>query len=116
MLTAPAAQAQPIDPDEQLRTFAACVGRLSAVVEHEWNVAGAISQTSQARRDAVGEIVAAIIPTDRSRDVLQWRNAAKQAQRNLLTRASTATDGSEAAWATAQAARFEHECTALLTL
>lgn len=112
----PTAQAQSLDPDEQLRTFAACVGRLSAAVEYEWNIAGAISSKTRQQRDAVVEIVAAIIPIDKSRDVLQWRNAAKEAQWNLLSRAVSTQDDSEATWAFAQAARLERECTSLLTL
>jgi hypothetical protein len=116
MLSAMAVQAQFHDPDAQLRTFAACVGRLSAVAEHEWNMAGVISAETTQRRDAVVEIVAAIIPMDRSRDVLHWRNAAKQAQWNLLNRADTAKDSADATWAFTQAERFEQECTGLLTL
>ncbi len=116
LFAAPALQSQPAGPEAQLRTFAACVGRLSAVLEHEWNIAGSISESTKAQRDAVVEIVAAIVPRDRSRDVLYWRNAAKQAQSSLLARANFATDGADAAWADAQAKRYEHECTALLTL
>lgn len=115
-LAPPSLQAQSSDPDEQLRTFAACVGRLSAIVEHEWNAAGTISPTTRARRDAVVEIVAAILPQDRSRDALHWRNAAKEAQWNLLARADAATNAADAAWAISQARRLEQECTALLTL
>jgi hypothetical protein len=116
LLSTSAAQAQSYDPDAQLRTFAACVGRLSAVVEYEWSVAGAVSPQTRQRRDAVVEIVAAIFQIERSRDVLHWRNAAKEAQWNLLSRAYSAKDSSEATWAFAQAERLERECTALLTL
>ncbi|MEO0929544.1 MAG: hypothetical protein AAFY14_02685 [Pseudomonadota bacterium] len=108
--------AQSNDPDAQLRTFAACVGRLSAVVEYEWNMMGAVSSETTLRRDAAAEIVAAIIPTERSRDVLQWRNAAKQAQWSLLNRATSTRDTGEASWALQQAQRFETACTSLLTL
>ncbi len=103
-------------PELQLQTFASCVGRLSAVVEYEWNVSGAVSAETSQRRDAAVEIVAAIIPIDRSRDVLDWRNAAKEAQWNLLTRAELAQDSTEAAWALDQAKRLERQCTSLLTL
>ena len=110
------AHAQSNDPEAQLRTFAACVGRLSATAEYEWNLMGSISSETALRRDFATEIVAAIIPADRSRDVLQWRNAAKQAQWNLLSRAMSTNDRSEALWAQEQAKRFETACTSLLTL
>lgn len=116
LFTTPAIQAQSYDADAQLRLFASCVGRLSAVVEHEWNAAGAVSGTTAARRDAVVEIVAAILPQDRGRDALYWRNAAKEAQSNLLARANSVQDAADAAWAKSQARRLEQECTALLTL
>ncbi len=110
------AQAQSSDPDAQLRTFAACVGRLSAVAEYEWNTIGVISSETAQKRTAVVEIVAAIIPAEKSRDVLYWRNAAKQAQWNLLSRAASARDQAEANWAMQQAAQFENACASLLTL
>lgn len=116
LFTTPPVQAQSYDADAQLRLFASCVGRLSAVVEHEWNAAGAVSRTTAARRDAVVQIVAAILPQDRSRDALYWRNAAKEAQSNLIARANSASDAADAAWAQSQARRLEQECTSLLTL
>lgn len=108
--------AQSPNAEAQLQTFASCVGRFSAAAENEWDLSGTVSATTRARRDAIVEIVAAILPEDRHRDALNWRNSAKQAQRRLLTRARFASDSAEAAWAASQAKRFEQECAALLTL
>ncbi|MEL6681759.1 MAG: hypothetical protein AAFQ09_03840 [Pseudomonadota bacterium] len=104
------------DPDAQLRTFAACVGRLSAVLEHEWNNIGAVSSETALKRDAAAEIVAAIVSEERSRDILEWRNAAKLAQHRLLSRALTTHDAAEAAWALQQAEHYETACASLLIL
>ena len=114
-ITAPA-QAQGHDPEAELRTFAACVGRLTAIVEYEWNMSGTVSAETARRRDAATDIVAAIVPAEKSRDVLSWRNAARQAQSNLLSRATSSGDASDARWAMQQARHFETACTALLTL
>lgn len=114
LLSAPSARAQPIDPDQQLRVFATCAGRLSAVMEYQWMFDGAASENTKIQRAAVIDLVEAIMPLDRGRDVLQWRISAKLAQSALLTRATFNENPSDAAWASAQAARFERECTGLL--
>lgn len=114
--TAVPSHAQSPSAEAQLQTFATCVGRFSAAVEYEWDLSGTVSDTTRARRDAIVEIVAAILPEDRHRDALNWRNSAKQAQWRLLARARLATDSADAAWAASQAKRFEQECAALLTL
>jgi hypothetical protein len=114
LLSAPSVHAQTIDSDQQLRTFAACAGRLSAVMEYQWMFDGAASEQTEIQRAAVIDLVEAIMPPDRGREVLHWRISAKLAQSALLTRATFNDNPSDAAWATQQAARFERECTGLL--
>jgi hypothetical protein len=114
LLCAPFANAQPIDPDEQLRTFATCAGRLSAVMEHQWIFDGPASERTEDLRDAVLELLEAVMPAERGGEVLQWRISAKVAQAALLTRASFNNDTRDAAWARTQAGRLEQECTGLL--
>lgn len=107
-------RAQTIDPEQQLRTFATCAGRLSAVMEYQWMFDGAASEHTKNQRAAVIDLVEAIMPPERGRDVLQWRISAKLAQSALLTRATFNENESDAAWAYQQAARLERECTGLL--
>ncbi len=112
-LSAPV-HAQDMGPDAQLRFFATCAGRLAASIEREWEETGAISALSTRQRDAVGEIVAAIATREMSRDVLIWRNNAKDAQYALLGRALGSQDAKEAAWAARRAQELRQECTEML--
>lgn len=115
LLSVPAVvQAQDLGPDAQLQFFATCAGRLAAVVEREWDEDGAISALSAHQRDEVGDIVAAIATRERSRDVLMWRNNGKAAQTALLTRAHSATDAQDAAWAARRAQELRQECASVL--
>ncbi len=108
------ADAHPLDPEQQLRTFATCAGRLSAVMEYQWMFDGAASEQTKAQRAAVIDLVHAIMPPERGRDVLHWRISAKQAQSALLTRATFNENADDATWARRQADRFARECTGLL--
>jgi len=100
--------------DQQLRTFAACAGRLSAVMEYQWMFDGAASERTKAQRAAVLQLVEAIMPNDMGREVLHWRISAKLAQSALLTRATFNDDPSDATWAAHTADRLTRECTSLL--
>ncbi|MEL7181640.1 MAG: hypothetical protein AAFN63_17750 [Pseudomonadota bacterium] len=106
--------AQSIDSNSQLRTFATCAGRLSAVMEYQWMFDGEASEQTKLQRAAVIDLVEAIMPPDRGRDVLHWRISAKLAQSALLTRATFNDNSDDAAWARQQAAQFERACTGLL--
>lgn len=114
LFCAPASQAQAIDPEEQLRTFATCAGRLSAVMEHQWLFDGPASEITKEQRAAVLDLVDAIMPPERGPEVLQWRISAKLAQSALLTRATFNEDARDAAWARQQAEQFARACTGLL--
>ena len=114
MLGAPCVSAQSLSADQQLRTFAACAGRLSAVIEYQWMFDGEASEVTQTQRTAVLQLIAAVIPEGMGRDVLHWRLSAKLAQSALLTRATFNDDASDAIWASRRAERLTRECTSLL--
>lgn len=103
-----------LESDNHLQTFATCAGRLSAVMEYQWMFDGAASEQTKAQRAAVLDLIGAIMPSDRGRDVLQWRISAKLAQSALLTRATFNDDPVDAAWAQRTAARLTQECTGML--
>ena len=75
---------------------------------------GAASERTEKQRAAVLDLVEAIMPAERDREVLHWRISAKHAQSALLTRATFNADASDAAWAQQQANRLVRECTSLL--
>ncbi|WP_342070518.1 hypothetical protein [Yoonia algicola] len=114
LLSAPPLSAQTLDVQEQLKTFASCAGRLSAVMEHQWMFDGPASEHTEDLRDAVLELVEAAMPPERGREVLHWRISAKVAQAALLTRATFNNDVRDAAWAKAQADRLTGACAGLL--
>jgi hypothetical protein len=100
--------------DDPLLTFAACAGRLSAVMEYQWMFDGAASETTQTHRAAVLDLLNAVMEPARGRDVLMWRLQAKQAQYVLLTRATFNEDPEDAAWAWSRASYYQKACTSLL--
>lgn len=114
MLSAAPLAAQSLDSEQQLRTFATCAGRLSAVMEYQWMFDGPASERTKLQRAAVIDLIDAVMPADRGREVLHWRISAKLAQSALLTRATFNDDRQDAAWAREQADRFARECTGLL--
>ena len=75
---------------------------------------GKASEQTKLQRAAVIDLVEAIMPPDRGRDVLHWRISAKLAQSALLTRATFNDNADDAAWARQQATQFERACTGLL--
>ncbi len=109
-----AASGSPGAADSQLRSFAACAGRLSAMMEHQWMFDGAASERTKAQRAAVIELINAIMEPAQGRDVLHWRLMAKHAQSVLLTRATFNDDPDDAAWAETQAVRLTQDCTGFL--
>ncbi|WP_342076188.1 hypothetical protein [Yoonia sp. SS1-5] len=99
---------------QQLQTFAACAGRLSAVMEYQWMFDGVASERTKAQRATVLQLIEAVMPEDMGREVLHWRISAKLAQSALLTRATFNDDPADAAWATQTADRLTRDCTAFL--
>ncbi|WP_368184130.1 hypothetical protein [Aestuariibius sp. HNIBRBA575] len=103
-----------VTPDQQLRQFAICAGRLSAITEHERLFEGGASEAMTAQRSAMLELVDAIMPPDQGREVLSWRVNAKAAQAALLSRATFSFDATEAQWAQTISDRLLAECTGFL--
>ena len=100
--------------DSQLRTFAACAGRLSAQMEHQWLFDGDASDITKHQRAQVLDLIAATMAADQGREVLNWRITAKAAHHALLTRATFNDDPNDATWAADMAATLTADCTAFL--
>lgn len=100
--------------DQQLRVFATCAGRLSAVLEYQWMFDGASADRTMAQRATVLQLVTAVMGPDQGRDVLRWRIDAKFAHQALLNRATFNRDRRDAAWAADTATRLAAECTDML--
>lgn len=100
--------------DQQLRTFAACAGKLSAKMEWQWMFDGAASEQTKQHRAAMIGLLDASMAQGQGREVLKWRVDAKVAHSALLTRASFGNDPDDASWALELAQAQEAQCTALL--
>ena len=113
-LTAAPAAALDGATDPQLRFFASCAGRLSALMEHQWNYnTQAVDQTSAYRSEMI-DLVSAVMPSDAGRDVLLMRVEAKHAQASLLRRAVINRDPADANWAKSRADALLSDCTSVL--
>ena len=110
----PPARALPLAPDNPVVLFATCVGRLSAMMEHQWMFDGAGSERTEAQRAAMIGLLEAVRPADAGRQVLHLRIEAKMAQAALLTRATFNPDAEEARRALMLAEMRVAECTGLL--
>ncbi|MGR3803645.1 hypothetical protein [Marinibacterium profundimaris] len=111
---APAA-ALPHAPVDQVRLFAQCAGRYSALAEHEALFDGAASERAQARRDLYVELMEAVLPDAAALSggtALAWRIAAKHAQSVLLRRATFLEDPAAAARSRRAAEYHFAECRA----
>ena len=80
------------DTAAPLRSFAICAGRLSAVMEHQWLNDGPGSEVTARSRDAMLDLVEAVLPPEQAATALHWRIEAKAAQKALLTRATFTQD------------------------
>jgi len=110
----PATTVSATEADPQLRFFATCAGRLSALMEHQWNHDTAASETTSMQRAEMIALVSSIMPADAGRAVLMLRVEAKHAQAGLLRRAVHAKNPDEAAWAQGRSAALVSECTSIL--
>lgn len=97
-----------------LHIFAACAGRLSATMEHQWLMRDPAAERTEAQRSAMVALVDAVMVPDRAPDVLGWRIDAKRAHAVLLTRATFNADDDDASWALARAETELAACTGLL--
>jgi len=101
-------------PDPQLRFFASCTGRLSALIEYQWTHDTAVVDQTIAQRNAMVTLITAVMPPDAGRDVLLMRVEAKHAQAALLQRATRAATPAEAKWAMQRADALLQDCTSVL--
>ncbi len=104
--------ARPLDP--LTAEFAACTGRLSALMEHQWLLSDPEADRTKARRAAMIALMEAAMPTDAAPAALARRIEAKHAQAVLLTRATFGTGGAQARWAAARAEAEISRCIANL--
>lgn len=102
----PAARADGDLPDDPLRFFAICAGRMSALMEHQWLVDGPASDITKARRAAVLDVVASLTPPGKEAQVMAWRIEAKAAHAALLGQSRHGRD--------ANRSRAEHQAEGLL--
>lgn len=100
--------------DQQLRSFANCAGRLTAELEHAWLTYDDRADVIEAQRKQVVELLNAVLPQNRGREVLAWRVEARAAQRALLMRATFADNSDDAAWAAKVASEYRADCTSFL--
>ena len=108
------AQAQSDIPENPLRFFATCAGRMSALMEHQWLVDGPASEITKTRRASVLDVVAALTPPGQEAQVMAWRVEAKAAHAALLgqSRHGPAPDQTRAA---KRAALLLQSCEAYLS-
>lgn len=109
-----AAQADGDIPDDPLRFFATCAGRMSALMEHQWIVDGPASEVTRARRAAVLDLVAALTPPGQEAQVMGWRIEAKAAHAALLAHTRHG-DPATIARAQRRAGQLQDQCTTYLS-
>ncbi|SIN86214.1 hypothetical protein SAMN05444002_1079 [Vannielia litorea] len=95
--------------------FAACTGRFSALMEHQWLLPHPELDQTTRRRAAMIALLEAVVPEGRGREVLARRIEAKHAQAVLLARATFNDDPQDAHWAATRAETEIANCAALLT-
>lgn len=95
-------------------TFATCVGRFSAQVEHEWLMHSDAAEITEQRRNAMASLLRAVMPIDDARAVLARRIEAKFAHAALLQRAVFRGETEDADWARAHAAALLDDCMSYL--
>ncbi len=93
--------------DDLTRSFAYCVGRYSAEMEHAWLMHDPVAEEREAKRAEFITLLDAVAPIGSGRDVLNHRISAKVAQAALLNAASFSTDQG-------MRARFERQAEAHL--
>ena len=106
--------ALPSSDDAQLQFFAVCAGRLSATMEHQSLFDGSATENTMAQHRSVVEMIDAILPEGRGKDVRNWQLRAKVAHSGLLTRATFSTDQRISREAKRLAGLYLAECTEVL--
>ena len=110
-----AGSAQAMDTaEDRLIGFATCAGRLSALMEFQWLTHDPEAERTEAQRANLIDILDAVMPPDRGRQVLHWRVEAKMAHAALLQRGRFNQDPADALWARRLAAEQTDRCRAYL--
>lgn len=86
------AATSPATADPLLRDFAVCAGRYSALVEHQWLVDGPASEVTALQRDALVDLVDAVMADGMEAAAMAWRIEAKAGHAQLLSRAHFGRD------------------------
>ena len=92
----------PVTPTEQVRVFAICAGRFSALTEHQWLVDGPASEATEELRAAFADLLDAVTPAAVQAGMpdtlaISLRIEAKAAQRELLSLSLFAEDARDRA-------------------
>ena len=97
-------------------TFAGCVGRFSALMEHQWLMSDPAADQTEAERRAMLGLIEAILPADEARHAMHLRLIAKAAHARLLQRATFNDDPEDATWALTRAEAEIGQCRALMLI
>jgi hypothetical protein len=97
-----------------LQLIAGCTGRLSAQMEQEWSTDTHTSNHTKRSRNAMADVLAAMITRADGDAALAIRIQAKHAHRRLLQRGAQAEEQTERARAVRLAAMHVRQCLALL--
>ncbi|WGW03290.1 hypothetical protein [Tropicibacter oceani] len=111
-------QAMPLEIGDQARSFAACLGRYSATMEHEW-LMGRDGALAQDRRRLFESLLDAVTHDARTAGLtgahlLHIRIEAKFAQARLLQTASLGQDARRARYAQSRASQLIGTCQAMV--
>ena len=94
--------------------FAACAGRLTAQLEHEWLIAAPEAEQTERQRAAMVSLVEASLAPGDDRRTTALRIEARLAHRAILTRATFNDDPVDRAWAARRAGHAVAACRAML--
>ena len=100
--------------EERLIGFATCAGRLSALMEFQWLIHDPEADQTELVRANLIDILDAVMPPDRGREVFHWRIEAKMAHAALLHRGRFNQNAADALWARRLAAEHSDRCRSYL--
>jgi hypothetical protein len=110
LLQAPTGFAQSAD----LRVFASCAGRFSALMEEQWLLSDPASDATARQREAMLSLIAAMTVPGQETAALAWRIEAKVAQADLLSLARFGSADATAARAAQRSDELLSMCRSLL--
>ena len=113
LLTA-TAQAQSLGLDPMSDRFAACAGRLSGLMEHQWLADDPASSETEARFATMRELLGTTLAPDKAAAALARENEAKLAWERLMKRATGEEGEDDGGWALTRAEAEIATCTQLL--